>query len=244
MRDAVVLERLPSEVQKGSIAIKGNTEEAMVAKVRVSPEQAAEIARRALPGTVVEIRLDGENGDLIWEAVVVGNNGQVAQLKIDAGNGRLLASEWGPVDLSALATELGGLYADLAEEQDRTLELAIQPDVAVTGNRHLLAQAIGNLLDNALKFTPPGTPLRLEVSDQSARVRVAVSDRGPGIPAEARELVLKRFVRLDAARSTTGSGLGLALVAAVARLHGASLTVGDAGPGLVVWLEFHPAAAV
>ncbi len=146
--------------------------------------------------------------------------------------------EWAPVSLSALAAELGGLYADLAEEQGRTLELAVQPDVTVTGNRHLLAQAIGNLLDNALKFTPPGTPLRLDISRQGGRVRVAVSDHGPGIPAEAREQVLKRFVRLDAARSTPGSGLGLSLVAAVARLHGAHLTLDDAQPGLVASLDF------
>jgi signal transduction histidine kinase len=106
-----------------------------------------------------------------------------------------------------------------------------------------MAQAIGNLLDNAIKFSPAGTPLRLKVSAAGNRVRVTIGDQGPGIPPEEREHVLKRFVRLDAARSTPGSGLGLSLVDAVARLHGAALTLGDAGPGLVVCLEFRGASA-
>jgi signal transduction histidine kinase len=146
--------------------------------------------------------------------------------------------EWGAVDLSAIAAELGGLYADLAEEQGRILELVLPSGLTVTGNRHLLAQAIGNLLDNALKFTPAGSPLCLELVRAADRVRVVVSDRGPGIPAVEREHVLKRFVRLDTARSTPGSGLGLSLVAAVARLHGAGLVLGDAEPGLIVSLDF------
>ena len=166
-------------------------------------------------------------------------NALIEIAQAEAGSFR---GDWAPVDLSAIAAELGELYGDLAEEQGRTLELAVQPGLNITGNRHLLAQAIGNLLDNALKFTPPGTPLRLGVSGANHRVRVVVSDQGPGIPAEERERVLKRFVRLDTARSTPGSGLGLSLVAAVARLHGAGLMLGDAGPGLVVSLEFSGAA--
>jgi signal transduction histidine kinase len=161
-----------------------------------------------------------------------------ALLEIAQAEAGSFRGDWGPADLSRLAMDLGGLYGDLAEEQGRTLELAVQPGVAVTGNRHLLAQAIGNLLDNALKFSPPGTPLRLEVRSAGERVRVRVGDRGPGIPAAERHHVLQRFVRLDAARSTPGSGLGLSLVAAVARLHGANLTLADAGPGLIASLDF------
>ncbi len=161
-------------------------------------------------------------------------NALIEIAQAEAGSFR---GEWGPVDLSVLATELGELYGDLAEEQGRTLELIVGQGISVTGNRHLLAQAMGNLLDNAFKFTPPGTPIYLEVSDEGARVRVALSDRGPGIPAEERGNVLNRFVRLDTARSTPGSGLGLSLVAAIARLHGASLALGDAEPGLIVRLD-------
>ncbi len=165
-------------------------------------------------------------------------NALIEIAQAEAGSFR---GDWGPVDLSAMTLELGELYADLAEEQGRILELAVRPGISVTGNRHLLAQALSNLLDNALKFTPPGTPLRLEVAGENAHARIVVSDRGPGIPAEAREHVLERFARLDTARSTAGSGLGLSLVAAVAQLHGAGLTLGDARPGLVVSLEFHEA---
>jgi signal transduction histidine kinase len=166
-------------------------------------------------------------------------NALIEIAQAEAGSFR---GDWGPVDLSAMTLELGELYADLAEEQGRKLELAVQPGVTVTGNRHLLAQALSNLLDNALKFTPPGTPLRLEVAGKNKRAHVVVSDRGPGIPAEARAHVLERFVRLDSARSNPGSGLGLSLVAAVAQLHDAALTLGDSGPGLVVSLEFHAAS--
>jgi len=162
-------------------------------------------------------------------------NALIEIAQAEAGSFR---GDWGPVDLSALAAELGGLYADLAEEQGGTLELAVQSGCCVTGNRHLLAQAIGNLLDNALKFTPPGTPLRLEITGEAEGVRVVVSDRGPGIPVAERRRVLERFVRLDAARSTPGSGLGLSLVAAVARLHKATLTLDDAQPGLIARLDF------
>jgi len=162
-------------------------------------------------------------------------NALIEIAQAEAGSFR---GDWGPVDLSALASELGELYADLAEEQGGTLELVVQPHCCVTGNRHLLAQAIGNLLDNALKFTPPGTPLRLEITGEAEGVRVVVSDRGPGIPVAERQRVLERFVRLDAARSTPGSGLGLSLVAAVARLHKATLTLDDAQPGLIARLDF------
>jgi len=175
-------------------------------------------------------------GDL--DEIIRTFNALIEIAQAEAGSFR---GEWGRVDLSAIARELGGLYADQAEEQGRRLELAVQPGLEVIGNRHLLAQVIGNLLDNAIKFTPPGSPLKLAVSTDADRVRVCVSDRGPGIPAEQRAQVLKRFVRLDAARSAPGSGLGLSLVGALAKLHDAQLRLEDAGPGLTVVLEFHPA---
>ena len=197
--------------------------------------------RNLLDVTAIKARDASEYRETIGQAIddldeiIRTFNALIEIAQAEAGSFR---GEWGAVDLSALAAEMGELYGAQAEEQDRALEVAVQPKVAVTGNRHLLAQAIGNLLDNALKFSPPGTPLRLEVSAAGNRVRVTIGDQGPGIPHEEREHILKRFVRLDAARSTTGSGLGLSLVDAVARLHNAALTLGDAGPGLVVCLEF------
>lgn len=197
--------------------------------------------RNLLEVTSAKARDTSEYRDVIDRAIVDLDeiiqtfNALIEIAQAESGSFR---GEWGMVDVSALATELGELYRDLAEEQGRMLELAVHPGCTVTGNRHLLAQAIGNLLDNALKFTPSGTPLRLAVSQSDDSVRVVVGDRGPGIPEEDREHVVERFFRLDAARSTPGSGLGLSLVAAVARLHGAGLTLGDAMPGLVVGLAF------
>jgi signal transduction histidine kinase len=105
-------------------------------------------------------------------------------------------------------------------------------------NRHLLAQALANLLDNAIKYTPPGGRVRLQVERGANGPVIAVADSGPGIPETDRERVLQRFVRLDATRSTPGNGLGLSLVDAVAKLHGAELMLTDNRPGLRVSLAF------
>ncbi|HKK14312.1 MAG TPA: sensor histidine kinase, partial [Gammaproteobacteria bacterium] len=103
----------------------------------------------------------------------------------------------------------------------------------IRGNRELLAQAVSNLLDNAIKYTPPGGTVTVQVrTGDDGGAELAVSDTGPGIPPEAREQVTERFVRLDPARSTSGNGLGLSLVKAVAGLHGGRLVLEDSGPGL------------
>jgi uncharacterized membrane protein YkoI len=95
VEDVVVMEQFPTEVQNGSIQVKHASQQAMVAKTRLSSNQAADIAIQALPGKVVETRLDEENGYLIWDIEVIGDTGQLTQLKIDAGNGHLLAMESG-----------------------------------------------------------------------------------------------------------------------------------------------------
>jgi len=108
----------------------------------------------------------------------------------------------------------------------------------VRGNPNLISQAVVNLLDNALKYTPKGGRVCVEAGIENARPYVLISDSGPGIPADERDRVLDRFVRLEGSRSTPGSGLGLSLVAAVAKLHQASLTLGDNKPGLIVRIDF------
>ena len=110
------------------------------------------------------------------------------------------------------------------------------------GNRQLLAQLITNLLENALKYVPSGGHVAVSVRNLPEGISLSVADDGPGIPAEERAAALRPFVRVgDAASKATGSGLGLSLAAAVARLHRAQLTLGDNAPGLVVHCEF-PAA--
>jgi signal transduction histidine kinase len=142
------------------------------------------------------------------------------------------------VDLSELVGSVVELYAPVSEERGIVLESSVAPGAHVQGNRQLLAQALANLLDNAIKFTPDGGHIRVALDGSGSAPQVIVEDNGPGIPADKREIVLGRRVRLDEARNVPGSGLGLSLVAAVTKLHGAHLVLDDAGPGLKVSLKF------
>jgi signal transduction histidine kinase len=143
-----------------------------------------------------------------------------------------------PVDLSELVGSVVELYAPVSEQRGIVLESSVAPGAHVQGNRQLLAQALANLLDNAIKFTPDGGHIRVVLDGSGSAPQVIVEDNGPGIPADKREIVLGRRVRLDEARKFPGSGLGLSLVAAVTKLHGAHLVLDDAGPGLRVSLKF------
>jgi signal transduction histidine kinase len=143
-----------------------------------------------------------------------------------------------PVDLSELVASVVELYAPVSEERGITLQSSVASGASVQGSRQLLAQALANLLDNAIKFTPDGGHIRVVLNGSGGSPEVIVEDDGPGIPADKREIVLGRRVRLDEARKFPGSGLGLSLVAAVTKLHGARLVLDDAGPGLRVSLKF------
>lgn len=149
--------------------------------------------------------------------------------EVESGRRR---AAFGTVDLSALADELVETYRPLAEESARPFEADVAPDVRVHGDRALLAQLLVNLIENALRHTPPGTPVGLALRREDGEVTVTVWDHGPGIPPEERDKVRQRFYRLDRSRSTPGSGLGLALADAVARLHGGRLDLEDNRPGL------------
>lgn len=149
----------------------------------------------------------------------------------EAGNDR---TQWGPVDLIALMNDLAELFGAVAEEKGLVFDKNIEDCGAVTGSRELLAHAISNLLENAIKYTPQGGRIGLRLTPVRDGVEISVSDTGPGIPAAERGRVLERFVRLDRAEDTPGTGLGLSLVDAVAKLHHAQLTLSDAQPGLVV----------
>lgn len=143
-----------------------------------------------------------------------------------------------PVDLSALVASMVELYEPVSDERGLRLEATVAAGAQIQGSRQLLAQALANLLDNALKFTPAGGVIKVRLLAGQGSAEVIVEDNGPGIPADKRDAVLGRRVRLDEARNFPGSGLGLSLVAAVAKLHGARLVLGDAGPGLSVSLRF------
>ena len=141
-------------------------------------------------------------------------------------------------DLDVVARDVAELYEPLAEDKGARLTFTAQSGATVSGDRHLLFQITANLVDNAVKYTPPGGAIRMAVTvdAEGGAVVLCIGDSGPGIPPEHRERVLERFVRLDATRSTPGNGLGLSLVRAVAALHNASLSLGDNHPGLLVTL--------
>ena len=134
------------------------------------------------------------------------------------------------VRLDEIAHSVAELYEPVADEKGLTLAALIDEGLLVRGDRHLLSQAIANLLDNALKYTPSGS-VSLTVRAEGDWARVEVSDTGPGVPADQREKVFDRFVRLEGSRSTPGNGLGLSLVRAVARMHGGSVRLEENQPG-------------
>lgn len=149
---------------------------------------------------------------------------------------------WQTVDISLLIEELAELYTVVAEEAEIHLSYATEANLAIRGNRQLLAQAITNLLDNAVKYTPKHGHIHLQAQQQGQQLIVSIADDGAGIPTEQHEQVFKRFIRLDNARSTPGNGLGLSLVKAVAELHHAEINLADNQPGLVATLSFATSA--
>jgi signal transduction histidine kinase len=141
------------------------------------------------------------------------------------------------IELGKIASDATEFHAPVAEE--RGITLSCEPPrgaVEMLGDPSLLFEAISNLVDNAIKFTPPGGRVRVRTFRSGGEAGVVVEDDGPGIPEDEREAVLRRFHRLEKSRHAPGSGLGLSLVAAVARLHGLVLAIGSASPGCRVTL--------
>jgi signal transduction histidine kinase len=143
-----------------------------------------------------------------------------------------------PVDLTAVVADVEELYKPLAEEKGLSFATRIDPKLELPGNRQLLAQAVANLVDNAIKFTPHGGSVRLSATGSEDAIVLEVTDTGPGIAAADRERALERSRRLANASGKPGSGLGLSLVNAVARLHGGRFELTDNSPGLVARLRF------
>jgi len=146
-----------------------------------------------------------------------------------------------PFDIGALVRDVAELYEPVAEEKGLSLTASGPAPLLLHGNRQLVGQAVANLVDNAIKYAAgegPGRASRVEIAARAAPIgiEISVADDGPGIPEKDRERALKRFVRLDTSRSAPGTGLGLSLVAAVARLHHASVRLEDNRPGLRVVL--------
>lgn len=159
--------------------------------------------------------------------------------RAEAGMGR---DQFEAIDLGALAEDVVDLYTPTAAEKGVTLARAGEV-ATVAGHPQLLANAVANLVENAIAHTPRGSEVTVSL-EPGPEPALTVADRGPGIPGVERDRVLQRFVRLDASRGRPGAGLGLSLVAAVARLHGAALELSDNAPGLRATLRFGEAAPV
>jgi len=146
-------------------------------------------------------------------------------------------SAFAELDFSALVRSIGEAYQPAAEDSRHKLLIQVEDGVMLTGDRQLLAQMISNLVENALHHTPEGTTVSLGLRKHGAGFEAQVADDGPGIPADEHDKVFDRFYRLDRSRSTAGSGLGLALVKAIAGLHGLTVRLEDRKPGLSVILS-------
>jgi signal transduction histidine kinase len=144
------------------------------------------------------------------------------------------------IDLAAVVRDAAELYEPFAEEKAVIIRSRLADSAIVWGDHHLLLEAFGNLIDNAIKFTPPGSSVLLSLDVAPATIRFRVEDAGPGIPVAERARVLERFYRVEASRSVAGSGLGLSLTSAIIELHGFQMEIGDAAPGCRIEIACRP----
>lgn len=162
-------------------------------------------------------------------------NGLLSIARLEAG---ATPAESEDIDAGELIRDLVELYQPTAEDHGVTINANSKDGTSIRGDRQLIGQALANLVDNALKYGSDGGVIKVSVAQQDTAIEIVVADEGIGIAGKDRERVLKRFVRLEESRSRPGSGLGLSLVAAVARLHGGSLQLEDNEPGLRAVLSF------
>jgi len=180
--------------------------------------------------------LEGALGDL--DSILDTFAGLLRIAQIESGARR---AAFRPSDLSAIGHTVVEAFAPSAEDAQQTLRLEGDASVPVVGDPELLTQMLVNLVENALRHAGPGADIRVAAARGESAATLAVIDNGPGVPSQERERLFDRFYRLERSRSTPGSGLGLALVAAVARLHGAEVRLLSAEPGLEARVTF-PAA--
>jgi signal transduction histidine kinase len=150
------------------------------------------------------------------------------------------------ISLSDIFETIEETYAPIAEERHQILFTTIEPDLMIHGDKRLVTQMFVNLVENAIRHSPAGARISMILSHRASGVRAVIADTGPGVPEAEREKIFQRFYRLETSRTTSGSGLGLSLVSAIADLHGIHISLSDNHPGLRVTLDFpaqkpHPA---
>ena len=162
---------------------------------------------------------------------------RIAQIEAGGQPGKKTA-----IDLSKLLTGIVDDFAPAAEDHGQRLVAEIEPQLRAEGDPELLTQMVVNLVENAMRHSPAGARISVQAKSIGDGLELAVCDTGPGIPSQERENVLRPFYRLEASRTTEGSGLGLSLVAVIAKRHHATLSLGDNAPGLRVAVLFPVAA--
>ena len=190
--------------------------------------------RDDLPDGVAPEALDRAEAEIDGIVAIFQSLLRIAQ--IEGGSPR---TRFVPVELAGLAATMAEVYEPAAEESGHAMTVETGGEARIMGDRALLGQVIANLIENALRHTPPGSAVTLRVDGP----RLIVADSGPGIPAGERRKVLRRLYRLDRSRTTPGSGLGLSLVEAIVKLHGGTIDLQDNAPGLRVLVNLPPAPA-
>lgn len=185
------------------------------------------IVDRMLPGldglSMAGLNAGGDDAVLETFAALL----RIAQIEATAGRERFAT-----VDLTEVLETVAEIYLPMAEEKQQSLERGIRPGLAVQGDRELLIQLFANLLGNAIRHAPEEAQIAIRTEATSGSIDVVVTDDGQGIPEAMRSRVFGRFFRLEASRTTPGSGLGLSLAAAIATLHRTEIELSDNRPGL------------
>jgi signal transduction histidine kinase len=163
-----------------------------------------------------------------------------AVLRISQVEAGTRMQSFGRVALSELMGRVYDLYLPVAEDAQHPLSRNLRPEVFIRGDEELLTQLFSNLIENAIRHTPPGTEISVGLTATRDRIVASVIDNGTGVAPDDRDKVLRRFYRGSSSRSSEGHGLGLSLVAAIAQLHGAIMELADANPGLRVDIAFRP----
>lgn len=158
-------------------------------------------------------------------------------LRISQAESGVASGHFITLDISSVMIDVIEFYGELAEEKDINIQGSIPLEILAKGDKPLLTQAIANLIDNAIKYTPEGGQISVTLARHQEVIECIVADNGPGIPEEYYEKVKERFFRMEASRTSAGTGLGLSLVEAVARLHRGELILGDNKPGFIARLR-------
>ncbi len=196
------------------------------------------VARRERPDSIAhENAIDAAIAESDQLQVTFSSLLRIAQ--IESGSRK---SAFKRIDLTELFERVTSAYQAVAEDEGKAFVVTLAGEAACDGDSGLLLQMTANLVENAIRHTPPSTKIQLSLQHVDNTVVSVIADSGPGIPADQYKKVFQRFYRLDSSRSTAGNGLGLTVVAAIADLHGIAIELSDNNPGLKVTLTFKPVA--